>query len=472
MEPTSGPLRTSEGAGRDPGAALPRTVVRDVHPFRMRYRYRNRTPEPLDLWLSLPRDRTEQAGLRTRFLRGEPREARIMDVEESGRRVSPEEAASGSPLGPLEVNALVRFRLRPGERITLEVRGRTRRARLAGAGEGGEELPGPTWLDPAARRYYLRSTRLVHADRETVREARRIVGSAGTPDSPDSGARALENLRRLFATLTGPRYRYRWPPRDRGSGSLRRTGAGDCGDFAFLLAAWVRSLGIPARVVFGSWARGRMQAHVWNEVFIRGSGWIPVDAGTASLLRRDPERFRGFIHFPPEFPADRDPDLYLGGLEGERVAFSLEAEPHPLPGIERDGPPPRAPALSLAGRPFRWGGQLLEGRVPYLQPAYPSTSEAARLDTDEGRIGRWSFRGRVRNRGLRVAEYAGLALGVTGLVAALLVDLGSREGAVRAAAAAGFAVFSLSASVRSRSPFLAAVGALLLGLVASMVLGG
>jgi transglutaminase-like putative cysteine protease len=70
-----------------------------------------------------------------------------------------------------------------------------------------------------------------------------------------------------------------------GGGSARKTydiRAGECGAHSFLLAAFCRSAGIPARVVWGcmyvSNRGGAFGQHAWNEIYMGPAGWIPVDA--------------------------------------------------------------------------------------------------------------------------------------------------------------------------------------------------
>ena len=58
--------------------------------------------------------------------------------------------------------------------------------------------------------------------------------------------------------------------------------AGDCGGHSFLLAALCRSVGIPARVVWGCMyvphGGGAFGQHAWNEVYMGEAGWVPVDS--------------------------------------------------------------------------------------------------------------------------------------------------------------------------------------------------
>ena len=58
--------------------------------------------------------------------------------------------------------------------------------------------------------------------------------------------------------------------------------AGECGGHSVLLAAFCRSVGIPARVVWGITyvpkQGGMFGQHGWNEIYMGSVGWVPVDA--------------------------------------------------------------------------------------------------------------------------------------------------------------------------------------------------
>jgi len=57
--------------------------------------------------------------------------------------------------------------------------------------------------------------------------------------------------------------------------------AGECGGHSFLMAAFSRSVGIPARAVSGCMYTphegGAFGRHAWNEVYMGEAGWIPLD---------------------------------------------------------------------------------------------------------------------------------------------------------------------------------------------------
>jgi hypothetical protein len=70
-----------------------------------------------------------------------------------------------------------------------------------------------------------------------------------------------------------------------GGGSARgvfEAKAGECGGHSVLLAAFCRSVGIPARVVWGITyvpsQGGMFGQHGWNELYMGAAGWVPVDA--------------------------------------------------------------------------------------------------------------------------------------------------------------------------------------------------
>jgi transglutaminase-like putative cysteine protease len=72
---------------------------------------------------------------------------------------------------------------------------------------------------------------------------------------------------------------------------------GNCTDFHALVIGMARSVGIPARFAIGlplPHERGTgdiLGYHCWAELYVRGSGWVPVDASEAA---KDPTR-RGYF---------------------------------------------------------------------------------------------------------------------------------------------------------------------------------
>jgi transglutaminase-like putative cysteine protease len=96
---------------------------------------------------------------------------------------------------------------------------------------------------------------------------------------------------------------------------------GNCTDFHSLYASLTRSLGIPSRMVYGSFFQGEntpipnkatldgkdtdASYHCWIEVYAKGVGWVPLDVALADLL-----------------PEKTQQDYYFGNLEPRRVTWS------------------------------------------------------------------------------------------------------------------------------------------------------
>jgi transglutaminase-like putative cysteine protease len=96
---------------------------------------------------------------------------------------------------------------------------------------------------------------------------------------------------------------------------------GNCTDFHSLYASLARSIGIPTRMVYGSFFQGEntpipnkatlqgkdadASYHCWVEVYSRGIGWIPLDVALADLL-----------------PSPQQQEWYFGHLDARRVTWS------------------------------------------------------------------------------------------------------------------------------------------------------
>jgi transglutaminase-like putative cysteine protease len=96
---------------------------------------------------------------------------------------------------------------------------------------------------------------------------------------------------------------------------------GNCTDFHSLYASLSRSLGIPTRLVYGSFFQGEntpipnkaslegkdtdASYHCWIEFYTKGNGWTPLDVALADLL-----------------PAQEQQDRYFGFLDARRVTWS------------------------------------------------------------------------------------------------------------------------------------------------------
>lgn len=216
-------------------------------------------------------------------------------------------------------------------------------------------------LSEEEKAFYLRNGTLVVVNKEMKDLANRITAQAAT---------VKEKARAIFDYLVD-NFKYVYPPKSRGSKSFQQSKKGDCGEYSFLFASLCRSIGIPCRSVVGSWANGKMNAHVWNEFFVEDTGWIPVDCSMAYMQKKNKFQFL--------FSSSRTLhwEQYFGRLEMQRVIFSKDAELMLSPpfddmdeqDISEAEHKPHVP-FEVDGQPFYWGYQSLHGTAPYIQPIY------------------------------------------------------------------------------------------------------
>jgi len=117
---------------------------------------------------------------------------------------------------------------------------------------------------------YLKSTNFVAADDPVLTQKASEI-TEGSKDSWEAAKR--------LSLWVAENIDYAIP----GGGTPRKVydiKAGECGGHSLLLASFCRSVGIPARVVWGCMyvSGGRFGQHAWNEIYMGKSGWIPVDA--------------------------------------------------------------------------------------------------------------------------------------------------------------------------------------------------
>jgi hypothetical protein len=177
-----------------------------------------------------------------------------------------------------------------------------------------------------------------------------------------------------------------------------------------------------------------MNAHAWNEFWLDEAGWVPVDASLGWAMKHRPWSWLG-QGLPMRSEA------YFARLDGARIGFSYGPDVEPVPQFD-----PVSVAdeggfrLRAAGRELRWGIDTLDGRLPYLQPAYPRfrSSPGRRQDL----LGRW----RVAELGvvgaLVRAGVAAQRITVLALVAFLVLSLAGLSEPLET-----FALFVLVASV-------------------------
>ncbi|MCP4218152.1 MAG: hypothetical protein GY765_26180 [bacterium] len=119
---------------------------------------------------------------------------------------------------------------------------------------------------------YLESDSLVQADDPVLKKKAEEI-TAGSKDSWEAACR--------LSKWVAEKITYAIP----GGGTARKTydlRAGECGAHSFLLASFCRSVGIPARVVWGAMYTpnlgGSFGQHGWNEIHMGTAGWVTVDA--------------------------------------------------------------------------------------------------------------------------------------------------------------------------------------------------
>ena len=154
------------------------------------------------------------------------------------------------------------------------------------------------------------------------------------------------------------------------------TREGYCEHFSSAFAVLMRSAGLPTRIVIG-YQGGlatsptgllvrQADAHAWNEVWLRGQGWVRVDPTAALAQERSPapgQELSGFQRFGAGGGFDwlrRGWEGWFGGFDGERQRELLQA-------------------LGLA-------------RIP---PAWLGTMVAVALLAGMAAAGRWAFRVRL-----------------------------------------------------------------------------
>jgi transglutaminase-like putative cysteine protease len=130
----------------------------------------------------------------------------------------------------------------------------------------------PNFKDDKDLQKYLEPEKLIESDDpELIAQAQRIT--SGAKDSWE----AVKRLSRWVAeNIEGA------IPGGTSAINTYKTRQGECGSHSRLLAAFCRSVGIPARLsvgcIYTTHYQGSFGQHAWNEVYMGKAGWIPVDA--------------------------------------------------------------------------------------------------------------------------------------------------------------------------------------------------
>jgi transglutaminase-like putative cysteine protease len=201
--------------------------------------------------------------------------------------------------------------------------------------------------DPADYRKYLAPTSLGPIDGEVRKLAKKIVaGKKGV----------LEKAKAIYDWTCESMYR---DPDTRGCGkgdvcALLHKPGGKCTDISSVYIALCRAAGVPAREVFGI-RLGKKPTqdittwqHCWAEVFLPGTGWVPVDPADvrkAMLVEK----------LKPEDARTKELRTYFwGGIDPYRVKLA----------VGRDlvlNPPQAGPPLNTFGYPYaEIGGKPLD----------------------------------------------------------------------------------------------------------------
>lgn len=138
------------------------------------------------------------------------------------------------------------------------------------SGRGAPPFP-PDFRGDKKLEQYLKPSAMIESNDSSLTEKASEI-TRGSRDSWEAAVRIGEwvghNIRYDISRSGTARYTY-------------DARAGECGAYSNLVAAFCRSVGIPARVVWGAMyipqSGGSFGQHGWNEVYMGQAGWIPID---------------------------------------------------------------------------------------------------------------------------------------------------------------------------------------------------
>jgi len=148
--------------------------------------------------------------------------------------------------------------------------------------------------DPTALAQFLKPDRLVPLDDQIRSWAKEVSANANAQTQLEQ-ARAIYN--HVVSTV-----RYDKTGKGWGRGDIYyacEARRGNCTDFHAIVIGYARALGIPARFAIGfplppDRGEGKIAGyHCWAEMYVKGSGWIPVDASEAAKNPSKREYFFG-----------------------------------------------------------------------------------------------------------------------------------------------------------------------------------
>jgi hypothetical protein len=227
----------------------------------------------VDLWIPVPHDSAFQRITDLKIGSSQPYH---ISTAQYGNRVM---HISLSNPGQSNVTVTMRFNAMRREHI---------QERLQQAG-----YPGPKEDRDADMARWLQPDRLVPIDGKVRQWAQEVVDAAGARTD-------LEKIRAIYNHVVST-VKYDKSGQGWGRGDIyyacdaRR---GNCTDFHAIVIGYSRALGIPARFAIGfplPADRGAGQIagyHCWAEAYIRGIGWVPLDASEAA---KNPEKREYFF---------------------------------------------------------------------------------------------------------------------------------------------------------------------------------
>lgn len=199
--------------------------------------------------------------------------------------------------------------------------------------------PTPAAMDAQSRAYWLRATQLIPTDGIVRETALKAVGDARTD---------VDKVHRIYEWVVANAHR---EPSVRGCGegdvkAMLETGnlGGKCADISALFVGLCRSVGVPARDVYGvrlapsafgyktlggNSASLKGSQHCRAEVFLQAHGWVAMDpADVAKVMREETPTWIKTVSDPLVAPVYKG--LY-GGWEGNWMAFNTANDVN-LPG--------------------------------------------------------------------------------------------------------------------------------------------
>jgi len=186
----------------------------------------------------------------------------------------------------------------------------------------------------------------------TAQEARDALADLGDIDFKEAGFQnwlkgtdykkgkdeaEIPFARRVFVGLRGSHTYDFKPGMDRKASAVCDGGKSDCGGLSHLFAAVLRANGVPARTLYGRWAKSAkadeklgdalyFQWHVKAEFFASSIGWVPVDLSVSILHDKSKDGLAYFGHDAGDFlTLHIDPNFQLDtGAFGKQAVHNLQ----------------------------------------------------------------------------------------------------------------------------------------------------